>query len=275
MMKIKPLPLGIAVLALFFGAILVSMQLNWWLTETTRVPATFKEGELAGQYNPADIRGSYSFGDINQHFNVPLDDLRMAFGVPEGVDVAQFKAKDLETIYSDLADSGYEIGTSSLRLFVALYTGTPYEPGEETYLSRAAVELLKSKADLSAEQIAYLDAHQVDISAGTAEVEKPDMAEEQVESESPSLPAEEQAEVEKPVPAEEHVEGEGSTDRLVRGPTTFQNVLDWGVSQETIETIIDGPMPITLTVIRDYCLENELDFGVIKLELQEAVDQTQ
>ena len=58
----------------------------------------------------------------------------------------------------------------------------------------------------------------------------------------------------------------------MRGPTTFQNVLDWGVSQETIEAIIEGPMPSALTVIRDHCNEKGLEFGVIKLALQEAVD---
>lgn len=269
-MKIKSLPLGIAVLVLFFGGILVSMQMNWWQTESTRVPATFKEGEMAGQYNPADIRGSYSFGDINQHFNIPLSDLRTAFGVAEGVDVAQFKAKDLETIYSHLAASGYEIGTNSVRLFVALYIGAPFEPGAETYLSNEAVELLKSRVDLSAEQIAYLDAHRVDVSASTVVDAKPLIVDEQVESEKTEA-AVEQGEDEKPIVSEEHKEGEGQ-DRLVRGPTTFQNVLDWGVSQETIEAIIEGPMPSALTVIRDHCNEKGLEFGVIKLALQEAVD---
>jgi hypothetical protein len=273
-MKVKSLPLGIAVLVIFFGGILLSMQLNWWQTESTRVPATFKEGELAGQYNPADIRGSYSFGDINQHFNVPLNDLQIAFGIAEGVDVAHYKAKDLETTYSDLADSGYEIGTNSLRLFVALYIGAPFEPGEETYLTSAAVELLKSKAELSDEQRAYLETHQVDTSPDmVAEDEEPDA----VEREEPELVDAEKplsTDTEKPAADAEHVEGEGQ-DRLVRGPTTFQNVLDWGVSQETIEVIIEGPMPNALTVIRDHCIENGLEFGVIKLEMQESVDLAQ
>ena len=265
-MKIKSLPLGIAVMVIMFGGIMISMQLNWWKTESERVPATFKDGVFAGDYNPADIRGSYSFGDINEHFNVPLRDLQIAFGVAEGVDVAQFKAKDLETIYSDLAESGYEIGTNSVRLFVAMYIGAPFEPGEDTYLSTDAVELLKSKVELSDEQISYLEAHQVDISAPTFEDEaKP----EPVETEEQDTP-----DVEQPESPDEHVEGE-SQDRLVRGPTTFQNVLDWGVSQESIEVIIDGPMPNALTVIRDYCLEKELEFGVIKLEMQEAVDQAE
>jgi hypothetical protein len=253
-MKIKALPLGIVVLALMFGGILFSMQMNWWKTESERVPAAFKEGDYAGEYDPADIRGSYSFGDINQHFNVPLRDLRVAFGAPEGVDVASFQAKELEEIYSDLADSGTEIGTDSVRLFVALYTGLPFEPGEDTYLSIEAVEILKSKADLSPEQLAYLEAHTVDISASPAEDVKPDTVEEHQEGE-------------KGDEGEEH-----STERKVRGPTTFQHVLDWGVSQDTIEGIIGGPMPNPLVAIRDYCFENGLEFGTVKVEMQAAVD---
>jgi hypothetical protein len=273
-MKFKSLPLGIAVLVIMFGGILISMQLNWWKTESERVPATFNDGEFAGEYNPADIRGSYSFGDINEHFNVPLRDLRVAFGVPEGVDVAQFKAKDLEMIYSDLAEAGYEIGTNSVRLFVAMYIGVPFEPGEETYLSSDAVEILITKAELSDDQIAYLEAHQVDISADTvAGDEEPDTVESE-ELEPADAEKTDTTNDEKPDMAADHVEGEGQ-EGMVRGPTTFQNVLDWGVTQERVEEIIGGPMPNALVTIREHCFENGLEFGVIKLEMQEAVDQAE
>ncbi len=39
---------------------------------------------------------------------------------------------------------------------------------------------------------------------------------------------------------EEHVSEAG----LVAGKTTFQDLLDWGVSQEKIEEIIGGPLPV-------------------------------
>jgi len=46
-----------------------------------------------------------------------------------------------------------------------------------------------------------------------------------------------------------------------------------GLSKETIETIIGGEIPNHLTVVRDYCTENELEFSMIKTELQTEVDK--
>jgi len=61
--------------------------------------------------------------------------------------------------------------------------------------------------------------------------------------------------------------------RLVKGKTLFQDVLDWGLSKETIEEVIGGKMPHPLTNIRDHVLEKELEFGTIKQALQEKVDE--
>jgi hypothetical protein len=84
--------------------------MGWWVTESTKVPVTFTEGEFAGQANPADIRGSYTFGDIANSFDVTPEVLAQAFGVT-GDDPAAFAIKELEAIY---LDSGYEIGTVSV-----------------------------------------------------------------------------------------------------------------------------------------------------------------
>jgi hypothetical protein len=51
--------------------------------------------------------------------------------------------------------------------------------------------------------------------------------------------------------ATEHV----APDMTVTGVTTFQNLLDWGVSQETIETILGKAMPDPQTVIKDYAIQ--------------------
>lgn len=64
-----------------------------------------------------------------------------------------------------------------------------------------------------------------------------------------------------------------STEQLVKGKTTFQEVLDWGVPQETIKQIMGIPMPNSLMKIKDYCLEKGLDFEAIKLALQAEVDK--
>ena len=64
-----------------------------------------------------------------------------------------------------------------------------------------------------------------------------------------------------------------SADRLIKGKTTFREVLDWGVSQEVIEQVIGVPMPNPLTKVKDFCTEKGLDFEVIKPALQAEVDK--
>ena len=72
--------------------------------------------------------------------------------------------------------------------------------------------------------------------------------------------------------AEEHTEAE-STDRTLKGKTTFKEVLDWGVSQEAIESILDGPIPNPLTKVKDYCTEQGLDFEVVRPAIQAEIDK--
>jgi len=62
-------------------------------------------------------------------------------------------------------------------------------------------------------------------------------------------------------------------ERKVAGKTTLQDVLDWGVSKETIETILGNPLPPASTVIKDYCSQKGLTFSDIKTRLQEEVDK--
>ena len=239
-MTLTSKPLAVIVLVILFGGILFSSAMGWWLTESTKEAATFNEGEFAGLPNPADIRGSYTFGDVERNFDVPAATLAQAFGVTTDAPAA-FGVKELETIY---ADQEYEIGTASVRLFVAFYTGLPYEIVDDLYLPKRAVEMLKSHATLTPEQITYLDAHAVVLGEMAAPVAQ----------------------------AEEHTEAE-STDRTLKGKTTFQEVLDWGVSQETIEGILGGPMPNPLTKVKDHCLAVGLNFEEIKPASQLEIDK--
>ena len=234
-MTLTSKPLAAIVLAILFGGILFSSAMGWWQTESTKQAVTFNEGEFAGLPNPADIRGSYTFGDVENNFDVPAATLAQAFGVASD-DPSAFGVKELETIY---ADQEFEIGTSSVRLFVALYTGLPYEIVGDLYLPKRAVEMLKSHATLPTDQIAYLDAHAVTLAPIDAA---------QGETQPAAAPS-----------TEEHTEAE-STERIIKGKTTFQEVLDWGVPQETIESILGGPMPNPLTKVKDYCTEQGLNF---------------
>ena len=249
-MKIKNWHMGLIVLIVIFGGIAMTMAFNLWKTEGggggqgsggVLVPVTFKVGEFAGEYNPADIRGSYSFGHISELWGIPLTELGTAFGLGAIENLADFRCGDLEAAYANLEED-VEIGTGSVKAFVALYTGLPYTLADDEYLPQSAVELLKAKTNLTEDQVAFLDTHSVDIS-GLRIVE-------------PNI-------------TEEH---ETSNETVIKGNTTFGNLLDWGVPEEEIEAVIGGELPATGMTIRDFAIQKGLDFGHIKEQLQANVD---
>ncbi|MEA5059897.1 MAG: hypothetical protein VB049_07660 [Candidatus Pelethousia sp.] len=156
-MKIKPQIAILIVLVIFISGILITSAAGIWSTKAAKVPAKLKDEQHAEAYDPADIRGSYTFSDISKWYNIPLDDLSAAFGIDKAI-ASNFKCKDLESVYGESPD---EVGTASVKMFTAYYLGLPYEPGEETYLPEAAVKILTEKGNLTQEQQAYLEAHTV------------------------------------------------------------------------------------------------------------------
>ena len=124
-MKINTKLLAAVVIIGIFGGISLSSALGYWRTTSSKIPATYAHGEFAGQYDPSDIRGSYSFNDIYNAFGIPVEDLGVAFGVTPPERYVSFLCKELETMYPSLAAEGKEIGTGSVRYFVALYNGLP------------------------------------------------------------------------------------------------------------------------------------------------------
>ena len=153
--KVNKKIMAFILIFIFFGGIGLSKSLSLWETESSKVPTTFKEGDFKGEFNPADIRGSYSFNDVSKSFNIDLNVLAEAFRVDKK-EAITFKNKDLETKY---ANSGKEIGTDSVRLFVALYKGLPYDLTKDVYLPESAVKILKEKGNLTKEQIDYIENH--------------------------------------------------------------------------------------------------------------------
>ncbi len=159
-MKLNSYTLAALIVVLLFGGIGISTAMNWWQTENSKVAATYTDGEYAGQANPADIRGSYTFGDVNKNFGVPLKDLAAAFRLPADTDPSAFQVKELEGLSEGLP---VEVGTASVRMFVAFYKGLPYDlsASEETYLFPEAAPILKAQNNLKPEQAAYLESHLV------------------------------------------------------------------------------------------------------------------
>lgn len=255
-MNLTSKPLAAIIFVIFFGGIALTTATGWWQTTSSKEAATYTEGEFAGQSNPADIRGSYTFGDVEKNFGIPTAILAQAFLI-ESNDPSTFAVKGLEEIY---AGSEFEIGTASVRLFVALYNGLPIDLSTDMYLPVEAAALLKER-NLTPEQSAYLEAHTVPGSAATPAPE------------ADSVPAAESAPAAEPT--QSAVPSEASTENMVKGKTTFQEVLDWGVTQEAIEQAMGAPMPNPLTKVKDYCTEQGLDFETIKTTLQAEVNMAQ
>lgn len=247
-MKLTSKPLALILMSILFGSIAFTTAMGWWATESSKSPALYTEGQAAGQYNPADIRGSYTFGEISTLFNIPLDDLKTAFLLPQDTDAAAFKVNLLETIYTG---SEVEVGTGSIRLFVAWYSGLPYTPDEDSYLPLEALNILREKAALTPEQLSYLESHVINIK--DAEIES-------------------EMNIAASVIPDPQVTESVQLDRTVNGSTTFQQILDWGVSQADIEQQLGESMPLPATVIKDYAITKGLEFSSIKGLLQELVN---
>ncbi|MBI9048179.1 MAG: hypothetical protein JEZ00_02070 [Anaerolineaceae bacterium] len=241
-----------------FGGIMASTWLGWWQTKSTKVPARFSSENYIEQYNPADIRGSYTFGEVSSLFNIPLSDLKIAFALSYD-DISIIQLNQLEEIFTEAADNGKEIGTSSVQLFTAYYNNLPFDAMDE-YLPQSAVSILLEKAQLSVERITYLESHTVNLDdfGINEEIPAPIPANEQEKQD-------EGASVEPILTEQEHSETE---DYIIKGNTTFREVLDWGVSEETIKSILGNPMPNPLFTVKDYCMQEGLSFGSIKASLQ-------
>jgi hypothetical protein len=238
-MNIRSALLAPVIVLSFVVGIGLTMAFNLWETESSKVPATYLSGEFAGEYNPGDIRGSYSFDDIEEAFGVPVEVLAKAFGVTETAKPGDFQAKQLEEIYAGLPEG--EVGTDAVRLFTALYIGRPYTPEETTLLPSPALSILKEKLS-------------------TADYEA-------LREKSVSLS---DIRLEEPLTATEHTENEDDT--AIKGKTTFADLLDWGLSREEIEEVLGRPMGSRTAAVRDYLMEAGLEFSEYKTALQALVD---
>ena len=241
-MKIKMWLVALLIFAVLFGGIGITMLTGDWATTTEKVPSKYETGESAGEYNPEDIRGSYTFSDVSEAFGIDLSVLYDAFGIPAGTDGSALHTKDIEASYGEA-----EIGNGSVQAFVALYKGLPITL-IDTYLTTRGVALvLDANPNLTQEQKDYLAQHQID----TSLVEAVIVTEEEDAAEASDTQEEE----------------------LIKGGATFQQALDAGLTREKIEEIIGGTMPAANMTVRDYCSANGLSFSEIKALMNDALGQ--
>jgi hypothetical protein len=234
-MKLNQKSIAILVVVILFGGVFVSDALGLWKTESSKVPVKIQTGEFVGEADPADIRGSYTLSDIANAFPISVDVLAEAFFIEENA--AEFQLKRLEETYA--SEDDFELGTSSVRLFVARYTGLPYERTGEEALFPHAIDFLVKEGKLTLEE-----AKQIPI----------------MESEIPIV-YEDQDAVE-----EEHVEP------LVKGNTTVADLFALGLSEEEIVSVI-GEYDSKGELVRDVCNSNGIAFSGAKLTLQELIEK--
>ena len=257
MIRVKTLPLAIAVVAVMFGGVALSKAVGYWNTTSTKEPAKFKNGELAGLPNPADIRGSYTWLDLEKAFGVPAAESARAFSTADrALDPAE-RVSVLEELYLPILPPGLEIGTGAVRLFVSLYTGLPLEAEEGSVLPDGALELLSQRPGMDDEALGrYV-----------------------IPSNAPAAPA-----PAAPVPAAaspaasqsgSSQAGTGSgqaTARSIVGKTTFGDLYDWGLTEDQVAAAIGyAPGPRSQSV-RDSATANGKEFSELKIALQALVD---
>lgn len=62
-------------------------------------------------------------------------------------------------------------------------------------------------------------------------------------------------------------------DRTITGKTTFQELLEWGVTNEAIENVVGEPIADYNLIIKDYTVGRGLAFSDIKTQLQLEIDR--
>ncbi len=161
-----------------------------------------------------------------------------AFGLDVADNMANFECRNLKEIYGTV--EGGEIGTDSVKLFVSLYTGLSYTPEETTLIPAPAMSVLKEK--LSEDELKVPENRAVTLFGL------------------------------KPVSGEDPEDDLGEVDTTVKGETTFQELLDWGLAKEEIEKALGTSMGKPGVNIRDHCAEEGIEFSGVKNVLQEMLD---
>lgn len=247
-MKFNNATVAILVLVVILGGYGILKATGIWEDASSNQPQKILMEDGEGKesveiYDIEGILGSTAFSDTSEWFNVPVAVLQEAFNVSEDK-IEGFQNKDLKLMYGYLEEDGKEIGNGSVKLFVALYTGAPYElPTDEiTYLPEPAVKILESLETLTVEQLNYIQKNII------------------ISENMPDIVIQEKEE-----PEEE-------TDYEIKGKTTFQEVIGWGITKEEIETIVGQKIGITTKIIKEFCEEKDLSYEEVKTGIVELLD---
>jgi hypothetical protein len=151
-MKIKPQIVITIILVILAAGVGYAALSGTWATNSSNGNGS---GEGNGSGGGNGIRGSSTFAEISSQYEIPEEDMMYAFGV-EDMDASTVTPSNLTELYPDA-----EIGTGSVRLFVALYLGEEYDLTGDANLLDSGVQMLLERGTLTVEQEKYLELHTV------------------------------------------------------------------------------------------------------------------
>jgi hypothetical protein len=250
----------------------MAQMTGYWRTTSSKEPAKFKSGELAGLPNPADIRGSYTWQDIEKAFGVPAAESAAAFS-PEGHSFETTgRVSELEEVYAGVLPEGFEIGTGAVRLFVSLYTGLPFEDEEGSVLPDAAIAILAARPGMDGDK---LKAYALPGSSGANQA-------------GAATPASQSGSAATPAAAESSAaagtsagtgtgSGAGtasaSSGKAVVGKTTYGDLYDWGLTEAQVAAATGFKVGPRTQSVRDAATAAGIEFSTFKTALQALVDK--
>lgn len=241
--------IAIAVPAVMLGGIGVAALAGWWKTSGGReVLAASQAGNAMAAV--ADIRGSTSFGTLTEAFGIPSSALARAFGIADP-DPSSLQAKALEERYGEvtLADGREaEIGTDSVRLFVAAALGLSYAAEDTTALPPSALDVIRELNP--GIEPAALDALKLRLA--------PDLP-----TDGPTAP------VTQPLSQSQASAGQGFS---FTGRTSFADLLAAGASKQGIEGVLGTSLPEEAMPVKEWCERNGKAFSDVKNSLLLLLD---
>ncbi|MEG0759159.1 MAG: hypothetical protein RR505_12180 [Raoultibacter sp.] len=150
-MKIKPVVAVAITFVLAVGTILLTQQMGIWEQGKGKKAPTL---QADGKYLVEDIKGSYTFEEVQMYYGVPVSVLAEAFGIDEA-EAATFVCKDLSTKYPNAA---HPMNAGTVKLFVAFYLGAPFDLEDgSAYLPESAAAVVLRDGTPTDEQRAYLE----------------------------------------------------------------------------------------------------------------------
>ncbi len=256
---------ALAIFVLMFGGIYLTIDAGYWATTRPKTPVNL----ASGKYDVADMRGSYTFAEIEEFFGVPAHVVFQAFRIPEEKQSGTFLIKDMKDgLFEPVVLNGEEIevGTDLVRMFTALYAGLPYESEETTHLPESAIKILRQENTLDADQQAYWTSHTFQLVPAGEETadEAPPQAEasevQQTAAESETSPSEEAG-------------AETSSAVEIKGRTSLAELLEFGLTQEQFMEITGFNMPDEKAVkLKDFAETNGLELSPLRTQLLQAVE---